>query len=626
MAGPTDLQYVDITDFSKGIVKDLNGGMTAAPDGAASVDGTYGCIAGPSGGLFPGPKVTSLGGYGPGNRNISLNDAGVSSIVPNGSVPYWFLNDMAALPVQGFATSLGPNSWTYHDLVMSAFSYYLPAITGAGSTPNATVPVVHYQRSRFDTGQIFAETGGFNGANVYPGGNGGRGLIPSSNQVGGHGSVTTFTFVKEGAQYQAKFGTPVFAMSSDMAAPYWTDSGVLTYTGSSVTAKLNDGMSFMLSPDPQATASFVEDNSGAFFGGYITIHSLVSHGGRLVALAAPGLNAAYGGYSFAQGGYNRIGPDSNLHLYNNQQLHFSTVGYGNGLWDTGLDDGKNLLGLSDEGIGPINAMTSVNANQLFLISANRGAITINGDLRNPQVVNLPGVEPSYGATPKPIATNAGVVYGSRSGVFLWNGADSSQELSAQLDGNFWSIPAFDTWAEFKPQGSLGYHHPYLYTPNEYFHDFRTNSWWRLRDNSNRPEPLGHYQASSRGTMIASTVRSTSQTGFQGARIDPNDYSTSWSWMSQPISVSRNRAINVREVDIVVQGAADVQVYVIKDNVQQQAKFTGSSGFSSAYPTHLSFNFDVTGTNIQIRVEATNGVCKLHRMSIGWREDVQVRGS
>jgi hypothetical protein len=642
MAGPRELQYLDISDFSPGIVKDLDGGMTAAPDGSATIDQTYGCVAGPSGGLFPGPKIVANNFWGMNGRSIGNVEAAISA---TGSEPErFFLNDFCFLPAQGNAFSdidpvgavrfQGPaTAWTYHDISISAFSYYLP-VTDATSGVNATLPVSHFIRHRWDAAAINVDpnvVGTETGVNCYPRNIGA--VMPSANQVGGHDCVGAALFVPSNSQDMQKIGFPIFYAAYD-GAPY--DAGVstiLTGTGTGGAAlRLANGKGFLFSPNPLVSPRTHENwvnETFALDGGNLTIHSAVTHGGRIVALAAPTVDTGRASYTSnfdVSGGFTRMGQDVNLWTYNNQQLHFSNFGSFTSAWDTGTSAGTNIVGLTDEGIGPINAMVSMNANQLFLVSANRGAIAINGDLRNPSIINLPGVESTYGRTPKPVATNQGVVYGSKSGIFLWNGSDTSQELSTQLEGNFWNVPAFDSWREFKPMGSMAYRHPYLYVPNEFVYDFRTNSWWRLRSNPSETSRLGHFSTSTRGTILGSTVEAAGRDLFGGVRIDPDQYSTSWSWKSQPITISRNRAINVREIDIVLQGTADVQVYVIKDNAQQQAKFVGGGTFSSAYPKTLSFNFDVTGTNIQIRVETSGGVCKMHRLSIGWRDDVQVPGS
>jgi hypothetical protein len=654
MAGPRQLEYLDISDFSAGIVKDLDTGMTAAPDGSASIIGTAGCVANPSGGLFPGPKVIynntvnsiptlwGINGY-----NINNTEADTNS---TSEPERFFLNDFTSLPFQRFAFDptnpfgnvryKGPSSaWEYSDFTFSAFNYYMPVVGSAGQA--ATLPVSHFIRHRWTDGSsaisvepsaVSAQTG----VNCYPINVGS--VMPAQNQVGGHDSVGSALFVPVNALEMQKFGFPIFWGSYDGAPYYAAGSTILTGTVLSSTLRLNNGVGFLMSPNPQAFSRPYDNwfnESFANEGTQFTVHSAVTHGGRLVALVSPLSNQQRTGYApqFTHGGgYNRMGEDGDQWTYNNQQLHFSQAGNFLSSWDTGTSAGTNILGLTDHGIGPINAMISMNANQLFMITANRGAITINGDLRNPSVVNLPGVESTYGRTPKPVVTNSGVVYGSKSGLFLWNGSDTSVELSSQLEGNFWNVNTFNSWREFKPMGSMAYRHPFLYAPSDYIHDFRTNSWWRLQpkwaggvSNEGRNR-FCHYTTSARGTILASGVEASVRDQFYGARIDPDQYETSWKWRSQPISISRNRQVNIREIDIVLQGnATSVEVEIYKNgSLSQQRTLTGA--LNSSYPNTLSLNFDVTGTNLQVAVNVSGGVCKMHRLSIGWRDDALVVGS
>lgn len=657
MAGPRQLQYLDISDFSAGIIKDLDVVMTAAPDGAASIVGTAGCVANPSGGLFPGPRVlyadqpNQIPAYwGVNGYNINNAEASTTSTSePN----RFFLNDFTSLPFQRFAFDptdpagnaryKGPTSqWEYSDFTFSAFNYYMP-VTDSGAGQASTLPVSHFIRHRWTdsttTTSISVEpslASAQTGVNCYAKSTGI--VMPTANQVGGHDCVGSALYYPANAVEMQKIGFPIFWGSYDGAPYYSSGSNALTGTVSSSTLRLNNGTGFLMSPNPQATGRTYDNwynESFATEGVNFGIHSAVTHGGRIAALVTPISNAQRSGYApqfTAGGGYVRMGEDADQWTYNNQQLHFSRAGNFLSLWDTGAGTtGTNILGLTDHGIGPVNAMVSMNANQLFLITANRGAITINGDLRNPSVVNLPGVESTYGYTPKPVVTNSGVVYGSKSGLFLWNGSDTSVELSSQLEGNFWNVNTFNSWREFKPMGSMAYRHPFLYAPSDYIHDFRTNSWWRLQPkwsggtgNEGRNR-FCHYTTSARGQILASAVESDTRDQFLGARIDPDQYELSWKWRSQPISISRNRQVNIREIDIVLQGSAtSVEVEVYKNNALQQTRTV--TGLSSNVPNTLSLNFDVTGTNLQVSVVVNGGVCKMHRLSIGWRDDAQVAGS
>jgi len=419
----------------------------------------------------------------------------------------------------------------------------------------------------------------------------------------------------------------------------WHNGNVVTVVGA-------------IKPEDRGTYGF---DIGGTHQGLFYVHHLITHAGRVIECVAP---ASPGGIGYAGGGddgsssSNSInepparGPGMQLWrgdddgikgvvTPNNAQLHYSypqVVGWeysdGEVGWKTGVADGKNLLGLSDEGYTIINSITSVNANQIFATTVNKGAVVVNGDLNNPNVVNLPSVESTYGKTPHPVTVNGGVVYGSRSGMFLWDGGETSTSLSPQLDGEFWlSDDMEDSYRPAAPVGRLGYRAPYLFVPNGWMCDMRTNSWWKipgpnLGQFAEEAERWTHFRTDHDGYVWAGAAQQVADLDeWQITTLDPDETADYWRWHSQPLSMSRNKTIRIREITLWASGTY-MTIKVFSKGVQQSVTQTITCD-SDTYPAPHVLDFNLTGANFEIEVEAV-GAGIVHKIDVGWEEDRSIQ--
>lgn len=384
-------------------------------------------------------------------------------------------------------------------------------------------------------------------------------------------------------------------------------------------------------------------------------HHMVVHAGRLVRIIAPTSNyyQSYAGNGYditeafdnanvvttqpaARGSGGMLfrsdeGGGEDVAVMNNSRLHYSypqiltpdgQTGPESG-WKTGLYPGKVVQSLSDEGFNIINSMTSVNANQLFMTTTNKGAVVINGDLNNPSVVNLPAVESTYGKTPHPVAVNGGVVYGSRSGMYLWDGGEASQHLSSQLEGEFWlSDDMEDSYRPAAPVGRLGYRAPYLFAPNGWMCDMRSNSWWRVPgpdngDWTNEEEQWTHYRTDHDGYVWATGARQVADLdAWKFTTLDPDETTDQWQWHSQPLTISRNRSINLREVNVWMIGSDMTMRVYMNGSLQGQEQVITAK--STTYPRLHTFDFNITGENIELEIEA-GAELVVYKIDVGWRQ-------
>ena len=101
--------------------------------------------------------------------------------------------------------------------------------------------------------------------------------------------------------------------------------------------------------------------------------------------------------------------------------------------------------MQKEVFGPENpfgfgAVNSVSAGELFCVKRRGGAIIIQGDLNNPTVTTLPGVKSTgqqYGRTD---TDQNGMYYAAEhAGAWVWNGGNTSQKISNQLEDDFYLV-------------------------------------------------------------------------------------------------------------------------------------------------------------------------------------------
>jgi hypothetical protein len=230
-----------------------------------------------------------------------------------------------------------------------------------------------------------------------------------------------------------------------------------------------------------------------------------------------------------------------------------------------------------------SSIVSMNANELFLVKNQGGGVVVRGDVSNPTVVRLPGVASGFGYTNKGVVTDIGYVYGTRNGVFVWNGGDTSECLSPRFDGDFW-IPDEDGVQPSmlaRSRGTFAYQYPFIYVPNGWMFDVRIKSWTRLQERSSVDPgdiPI-HYLTTGNGTVLASPAFITDTRLTIADRWDQHSPATSYQWVSQPIAIDRVKDAWVREVSISTSGAGRVQLTLIGD---------GSTGVTEL--------FNVSGTD------------------------------
>lgn len=282
------------------------------------------------------------------------------------------------------------------------------------------------------------------------------------------------------------------------------------------------------------------------------------------------------------------------------------------------------------------AVASITADEIIFIKDRGGAVIVRGDLDNPTVVQLPYVESTHGARSIPATTPIGLVYGTRSGVYLWEGGDVSRALSPQLEGWFWN---HDTAVEYLGiRGRFGWWNPWVCVPNNWLYDTRTESWWRLDSIANTGVAINTYDVSDQtNRLYAFPYKLADANDVMWYTADPADLNSSYSWKSQPLVQSRKRVMTVQEVHIIVTPgsttAATVTVTLSgfdKDGTAVtpvDVTFTTSTN-KNPQMLHKDVVTNFQATHIQVKIAANSNLStapapKVHSISLAVADRARV---
>lgn len=236
-----------------------------------------------------------------------------------------------------------------------------------------------------------------------------------------------------------------------------------------------------------------------------------------------------------------------------------------------------------ENPGTIGVMASMNANEMIAIKHQGGGGLLRGDVSKPQFIALPGLPSIQGATNIPVVTTAGLVFGTRDGVYLWQGAEGAESISMQLDGWFWQpegTPGLEDgflYEEYPQRGKFNVSGHFVYAPNNWVHDMRTGGWFRLNRTTHElteGETTTTYKTGYRNYEVSSTGRVygikplVKESDLIVAHLYDRDVPAhQFSWRSQPIPRTINRRVDVREVVVTAQGVGTVTATVVGVNGQ-----------------------------------------------------------
>lgn len=195
------------------------------------------------------------------------------------------------------------------------------------------------------------------------------------------------------------------------------------------------------------------------------------------------------------------------------------------------------------------AMASITADEIIFIKDRGGAVIVRGDLDNPTVVQQPYVESTHGARNIPASTPIGLVYGTRNGVYVWEGGDTTKHLSPQIDGWFWNHADLEYLAQ---RGRFSWWNPWVAIPNNFLYDTRTNAWWRIDSSENTGVAVNAYDVSNEtNRLYAFPFKLSADNATMWWTATPDSLADTYSWKSQPLYQSRKRVLTVQELHLTV---------------------------------------------------------------------------
>lgn len=730
---PGPIQWIQLNDFSPGIFSDwysLNGSQPA-PDGAAQMSGTYGCVASPSGGLIPGPRLV---------RTETEDDLDTLANMPSSEQQFNILGFRLASSI-----NIGPDSSTLTfrpngDKVASNFKNQAGATTNLYQsldevifdstdyiTPNNISIPTHAASYACNFGTAAFSLGSssitaikfyidasvpFNNATI-----GNETFFSSINDSGSSTSHNADTY-----EVFSAYTTVLTYDENPFTSAAWTEADIQEFDADYSLA-LND----ILTPPPGApdigfllstfqiwrvrmqivlasTATGLDPDQ-AFYGyqWYVSTDAGVSYKNKSLvrtykfwddpvstytpttitttATIAPAGPFPYGYISFDMSrsntsaptsvGYPVMGYQVNPHnetasavskaypsnatpstdsiadlnftnkklqrLFSHQDRFFGVVDADVESFGTdgnighevlralntnnyGTDSGTNTT-FVNENPSNVGAVHSSNASELLVIKVRGGGYVMRGDVLNPTIVRLPGIVPAN-ILHIPVPTPLGLVYAGSSGVFLWTGGNSSQCISPQLETDFW-IP--DGTEDFLgPIGSFSYAYPFIFAPNAFMMDTRTNAWWRLKNTIDYSYAWS--EVSSTGQVLFAPpffIDGIPICDWYNLYLGTDEYQ----WTSQPLQKTISRLLQFREIDIVLQGIGTVTVTI-----------TGITGESATHtfeidspdvPIALREETSVIGQDVVVTIHSIydgngmgdNPAPRVYRLALAYHEDV-----
>jgi hypothetical protein len=292
----------------------------------------------------------------------------------------------------------------------------------------------------------------------------------------------------------------------------------------------------------------------------------------------------------------------------------------------------------------VGILTSLSTDRLLIIKHTGGGYLVLGDLNNPTIQRLPFVESTYNVMSYAADTPFGVVYGSRNGVFVWSGGETSEKLSTQIEGFFWNVAVAGGSKYGGSQGRFAWWHPWVMVPNNFLYDSRTKSWWRLDRTIALPptgvtDTAGYYNAPfhvyvvnpANGNLHAFPKLLTHNQTVVDYVFDPAVLSTSYSWKSQPLVETRQRLRSFQELTLVAGGRGEQTVAVTLTGfdeagtpltpVTENFKWTAADATGRPVVLRHVLHTNFVAMDVQVKIvvtcsTASTPAAKIHSLNIG----------
>jgi hypothetical protein len=276
----------------------------------------------------------------------------------------------------------------------------------------------------------------------------------------------------------------------------------------------------------------------------------------------------------------------------------------------------NILGgyETSAGYGVFLPMT---ADQLFLVKIRGGALMVYGDLSSPsEVRTLPMVQSTGLALCNGVVTPLGAAYPvDTSGVWLWQGGDTSMHLTRHLDPDFWRPPAQGpAYTERADQTAYEYGYgntqaalwnEYVLWPNNWLWDTDEGGWWRIFPADHDTIPTFHrWQTDDRGRFAWASPDGFTSTAnpilYEFSRLKGATY---YSWRGHPQNHSITADTEVTELVICAQGSGRVRVTIETDTDRHEPASVIVEVSDTNRPRPVRVSTKAVGASFTFRIES-----------------------
>jgi hypothetical protein len=599
------LQYIELSDFNAGIQSGIRGAATHTPaaDGAAELSHTWGCVANPNGGLEAAPRLSYTKVY-----DITVDGDGFgTTTVPTGAPATVKLHDFVVTPSTNsiaMVKTAMPNTYQTRepDMVMIAYQKFL-RFSAANSTTSGFVVADQNSDTITQYGNPSALV-----------------TLTFEEFIWGVMSITPIHTGLVRATGAPDATQPAYNSWLGALSVYRDDATTVTFSARNFTwpGVTDDFTTYIAYPNTTVQPMNTSGLDPAIRSDF--------HQGRWVYTSPHTGNTAGSGFQVENyGPFNQaVTPAVSPDALSDQKLVFYPINNVSGT------PGSLTWGMHyNDGVG---VMKSMNQNELFLITNAHGGVIIRDALETAQVTYYPGIE-SVGGYPNKgvVVPNLGLVYGTRGGVFAWNGGNQSVQLSKNLEGPFWVTSGGTSRTERDVRTSVGnfaYSHPYIFAPNNWIMDTRTGGWFRLHPTESQDSTgidMSMFAIGSYGRIYGVQPYqrfSGANAGLMYNWFEPTKGATKYSWRSQPLArAMRGRANEYREVNVVASGGGSIEVTLLGTGGITMSK---TFSVNSDTPQMFKLDFDVDAFDIQIQFLCNSGSTtvdapRVLRCSIGYRE-------
>jgi hypothetical protein len=249
--------------------------------------------------------------------------------------------------------------------------------------------------------------------------------------------------------------------------------------------------------------------------------------------------------------------------------------------DDSLDGFFNVLAGYENPTG-YSVVASLAADELFLIKARGGGLVIRGSLNDFTAITLPNLRPAGQSLDLGTTSPLGYMYPvDNSGVWLWAGGETSENLTPHLRPNFFRPPPRDkngdevAWGNYHTQ-SCQFGDLVMFGAN-WFYDTTTTGWWHIdnpvTDDEERGYVIHKWAADWKGRLCWGTASGFRNEGDIALyRFDSTQGATSYLWTSHPLANQISRQNTPKELVVVGSGRGQVKVTIFTDRARQTLQF------------------------------------------------------